>query len=372
MNINENFQKQQETDVSHLTTEQLLELQTQLEADVAKFHNFQLAKKIQLNSAYGALANQYFRWYDSDHAEAITLSGQLSIRWIAEKVNAYLNKIMKTDADYILAIDTDSIYVNFGPMVRQLKPKQPIDFLDKLAKEKIEPFMKKAYDELAQNMNAYDNKMFMKREAIADKAIWRAKKNYIAHVWDNEGVRYKEPELKMMGIEAVRSSTPNVCREKIKETIKLIMTTDEETTRDFILKFKEEYKSLPFEDIASPRSVKKLSKYYDAASLYALGTPVHAKASIIYNDLLKKHKLTRKYSPVYDMDKVKWAYLKVPNPIQQEVIAAPAVLPREFGLDKYIDYDLMFEKTFLEPVKSILDVIGWEVEKTSTLAAFFE
>lgn len=342
-----------------------------LEKEVARYNNAQMAKKIQLNSAYGAVANEYFRWYDPAHAEAITLSGQLSIRWIAKAVNDYLNKIMKTDNDYILAIDTDSIYVNFGPLVKQLQPKNPIDFLDKLAKEKIEPFMTKKYDELAVNMNAYANKMFMKREAIADKAIWRAKKNYIAHVWDNEGVRYKEPELKLMGIEAVRSSTPEICRKKIKEVIKLIVTTDEETVRNFVEQFRKQYTNLPFEDLAFPRSVKKLSKYHDAAKIYALGTPVHAKGSLIYNNLLRKYKLTKKYSLVYDMDKIKWAYLKIPNPTHEEVIASPSILPKEFELEKYIDYDLMFSKSFLEPVKSITDVIGWELEKTSTLEDFF-
>lgn len=343
-----------------------------LDAEIAKYHNFQLAKKIQLNSLYGSVSNEYFRWYDPQHAEAITLSGQTSIRWIANGINAYMNKLLKTDdVDYIIAIDTDSVYVNFGPLIKELKPKDPISFLDKISKEKIEPFMKKKYDELANNTNAYSNKMFMKREAIADKAIWRAKKNYVMSVWDNEGVRYKTPDIKMMGIEAIRSSTPEVCRNKIKETIRLILSTDEETVRSFVLKFRDDYKSLPFEDIAFPRSVKNLSKYIDTSNIYKLGTPVHTKASIIYNNMIKKHKLTKKYSSIYDMDKIKWAYLIQPNPTHDTVIAAPTILPKEFGLQKYIDYDFMFEKSFLEPIKSFLNVIGWEIEKTSTLDEFF-
>lgn len=342
------------------------------EKEIARWHNAQLAKKIQLNSAYGALGNEWFRWYDPDHAEAITLSSQLSIRWIAKHVNEYMQKLMKTSKDYIIAIDTDSIYVNFGPLVRSLNPADPIGFLDKVAKQKIEPFMHKKYEELAKNTNAYANRMYMKREAIADKAIWRAKKNYIAHVWDNEGIRYTEPELKMMGIEAIRSSTPAVCREKIKETLKLIMTADEETVRKYILEFKEQFMQLSFEEIAFPRSVKKLSKYKGSSNIYILGTPVHAKASLIYNHLLQKHKLTKKYSPVYDMDKVKWAYLKEPNPIHEEVIAAPGTFPPEFDLDKYIDREKMFHNAFLNPINSFLDIIGWEFEKKSTLESFFE
>lgn len=342
------------------------------EKEISRWNNAQLAKKIQLNSAYGALANEWFRWYDPNHAEAITLSGQLSIRWIANEVNHYMKKLMKNDDDYIIAVDTDSIYVKFGSVIEQLKPNDPISFLDKIGKNKLEPFMHQKYQELANLTNAFENKMKMKREAIADRVIWRAKKNYIANVWDNEGIRFKEPELKMMGIEAVRSSTPEICRKKIKETIKLIVSTDEQTVQKFIKQFKEEYFSLPFEDIAFPRSVKKLSKFHSDDSIYILGTPIHAKAALLYNHELKKRKLTDKYSLVFDMDKIKYSYLREPNLIRNAVIGAPSILPKEFQLDSFIDYDLMFEKSYLDPIKSLLNVIGWKDSKEASLFNFFQ
>lgn len=337
------------------------------EKEISRWNNAQMAKKIQLNSLYGSLSNEHFRWYNANHAEAITLSGQLSIRWIAKEVNQYVQSILKTKEDYIIAIDTDSIYVNFGPIIKALSPKNPIDFLDKLAKKKIEPFIQEKYIELAKLSNAYENKMFMKREAIADKVIWRAKKNYIANVWDNEGIRFKEPELKMMGIETVRSSTPEICRNKIKEIIRLILYTDEATVQKFIETFKKEYYSLPFEDIAFPRSVKKLSKYADEDRIYKLRTPINSKAALLYNNYLKKSDFKNKYNEIYESDKIKYVYLIEPNHLMNSVIGAPNILPKEFDLDKYIDYKTMFEKSFLEPVTSILDVIGWKAKKVPTL-----
>ena len=90
-----------------------------LKNDISTFNNIQMARKIQLNSAYGAIGNQYFRYYNLANAEAITLSGQVSIRWIENKMNTYLNKVLKTiDQDYVIASDTDSIYLHLGPLVQ--------------------------------------------------------------------------------------------------------------------------------------------------------------------------------------------------------------------------------------------------------------
>jgi DNA polymerase elongation subunit (family B) len=239
---------------------------------ISKYKNLQLAKKVQLNSAYGALGNQYFRFFDIRQAEAITLSGQLSIRWIEMKLNSYLNKLLKSEGvDYVIASDTDSVYVNLGPLVdmvygskNQAQIEKIVDFIDKACTEKIEPFIDKSYQELADYMNAFDQKMQMKREVIANKGIWTAKKRYILNVYDSEGVRFAEPKLKMMGIEAVKSSTPMSCRDKIKESLKIVMNGNEQDFQSFVGAFKKEFKTLPFEDIAFPRGVSELSKYKSA------------------------------------------------------------------------------------------------------------
>ena len=344
--------------------------------EIAKYHNLQLAKKIQLNSAYGALANEYFRWFDFDLAEAITMSGQLSIRWIERDFNAYLNRLLKSNnIDYVIASDTDSIYVNMEPLVQKLSMDNDItkivDVLDKFCSSKIQNMINESYKELAEYMHAYQQKMFMKRETIADKGIWKARKMYILNAWDIEGVRFTEPQLKVMGIEAVRSSTPKACRDAIKSSLKVIMTKDETALQDHIMQFKQRFMNLPFADIAFPRGMKGMDKYRDNGSIYTKGTPIHVRAALLFNNLLKTHNLQNQYQQIGDGDKIKFAYLTLPNPLRENVIAILDEMPSEFKLENYIDYETQFQKSFLEPIKSITEVINWKIEKTSTLEDFF-
>jgi DNA polymerase elongation subunit (family B) len=350
----------------------------ELEKEIARCNNIQMARKIQLNSAYGAIGNQYFRYYKLANAEAITLSGQVSIRWIENKVNAYINKILKTDGvDYVIASDTDSIYLNMGPLVetvykgREKTTQSVVSFLDKVCKVEFEKYIESCYQELAEYVNAYDQKMQMKRENIAERGIWTAKKRYILNVWDSEGVRYDEPKLKMMGIEAVKSSTPAPCRKMIKDGLKLMMSGTEEDVINFIDKCREEFKSLPPEQIAFPRTASDVRKYHSASDIYNKGTPIHIRGALLFNHYIKEKKLTNKYSLIANGEKIKFVYLKKPNIIQENIISFIQDFPKELGLDKYIDYELQFEKSFVEPLKSILDSIGWNVEKTVNLELFF-
>jgi len=349
-----------------------------LEKEIARCNNIQMARKIQLNSAYGAIGNQYFRYYKLANAEAITLSGQVSIRWIENKMNGYMNKILKTEGeDYVIASDTDSIYLNLGPLVeavyegREKTNEGVVGFLNKVCETQFEPFIESAYEELARYVNAYDQKMFMKRENIADRGIWTAKKRYILNVWDSEGVRYEEPKLKMMGIEAVKSSTPAPCRSMIKDALKLMMNGTEDEVIDYIDKCRKEFKALPPEDIAFPRTASDVRKYSASSTIYAKGTPIHIRGALLFNHYVKQKKLTNKYSLIGNGEKVKFLYLKKPNIIQENVVSFIQDFPTELGLDKYIDYDLQFEKSFVEPLKAILDAIGWNVEKTVNLELFF-
>ena len=349
-----------------------------LEKEIARCNNIQMAKKISLNSAYGAIGNQYFRYYKLANAEAITLSGQVSIRWIENKMNQKINKILKTnDVDYVIASDTDSIYLHLGPLVeavykgREKTNEGIVAFLNKVCEMEFEPFIDSSYQELASYLNAYDQKMFMKRENIAERGIWTAKKRYILNVWDSEGVRYDEPKLKMMGIEAVKSSTPAPCRQMIKDGLKIMMSGTEEDVIKFIDNARKKFKSLPPEDIAFPRTVSDVKKYKASSTIYAKGTPIHARGALLFNHYIKKNNLTNKYSLIQNGEKIKFCYLKKPNVIHENVISFIQDFPRELNLDKYVDYDLQFEKSFLEPLKIILDAIGWNVEKTVNLELFF-
>ena len=346
--------------------------------EIARCNNIQMAKKISLNSAYGAIGNQYFRYYQLANAEAITLSGQVSIRWIENKMNDFLNKILKTEGkDYVIASDTDSIYLHLGPLVdviykdKEKDSESIVSFIDTICEKTLEPFIDQSYKELAEYVNAYDQKMFMKRENIADRGIWTAKKRYILNVWNSEGVQYHEPKLKMMGIEAVKSSTPAPCREMIKDALKLMMNGTEDDVIQFIENSRKEFRRLPPEEIAFPRSVSDVNKYKSSNMIYIKGTPIHVRGALLFNHYIKKHNLTNKYSLIGNGEKIKFCYLKKPNKLHENVISFIQDFPKELGIDKYVDHDLQFDKSFLEPLRIILDSIGWKVERTANLESFF-
>ena len=347
-----------------------------IEKRIARYDNLQLAKKVCLNSAYGALGNQYFRFFDIRQASAITTAGQLSIRWIENKLNEYMNKILKTEnSDYVIASDTDSIYLSLDTLVNKTIIKQKpnatvsniIKFMDKICETQIQPFIDKSYAELAKYVNAFDQKMIMKREALADKGIWTAKKRYILNVHNNEGVEYAKPKIKVMGLEMIKSSTPAACRDKLRDSINLIFKGNEQMMLEFIETFRKDFKTYSVSEIAFPRGVNGLGKFTKDPK----GTPIHVRGSLIYNSLVEKHKLTKKYELIKEGEKIKFIYLKEPNTIQSNIIAFNNSLPKEFDLDQYIDYNIQFEKSFLEPLKIILDCIGWKTEVRSSLEDFF-
>jgi DNA polymerase elongation subunit (family B) len=348
----------------------------ELENLISRYNNLQLAKKLSLNSAYGALGSQYFRFFDLRMALAVTMSGQLAIQWIESKLNTYMNDILKTKKDYVIASDTDSIYLNLGPLVRKVykeetDPNKIITFMDRVCEDKIQPYINKSYQELADYIHAYAQKMQMKREALASKGIWTAKKRYILNVYNNEGVQYAEPQMKVKGLEMIKSSTPYAIREKMKEMVKLVMNGTEKDVQDFIAKFREEFKSLPVEDISFPRGVNNLAEYRDSVGIYKKGTPIHVKGALLYNDYLKQKNLTSTYPLIKEGEKLKFTYLKTPNPIKDTVISFPTRLPKEFDLQKYIDYNIQFEKAFIEPVSVILNCMGWTSEQSNSLESFF-
>jgi len=352
-----------------------------IEKRVARFNNLQLAKKVSLNSAYGALGSQYFRFYDLRMALGVTTAGQLSIRWIEAKINKYMNKLLSTDdVDYVIASDTDSIYLRLGDLVNKvygvdgvvkMPAQKVIEFMDRVCEDKLQPYIDKSYEELANYVHAYAQKMQMKREGLSDKGVWTAKKRYILNVYNNEGVQYAEPHMKVMGLEMIKSSTPSAIREKMKASIKLMMTGTEQEVQDFIAKFRQEFKTLPAEEISFPRGLNGLSTYSDPVMMFKKGTPIHVRGAIVYNHYLKQKDLTKKYPLIQEGEKLKFTYLKMPNHFKNDVISFPSRIPKEFELDNYIDYDVQFDKAFLEPISVILRCMNWSAEKTNSLEDFF-
>ncbi len=348
----------------------------ELEKLIARYNNLQLAKKVSLNSAYGALGSQYFRFYDLRQALAVTQAGQLSIRWIEKKLNLFMNKLLKTEKDYVIASDTDSIYLRLGELVDKVYKEKTdtnsiITFMDKVCEDKIQPFIDESYQELADYVHAHSQKMQMKREALADKGLWTAKKRYALNVYNNEGVVYKEPKLKVMGLEMVKSSTPSVIREKMKKVLNLMMMGTEEDVHKFVANFRDEFNRLPPEDISSPRGCNGIAQYSDSVTLYKKGTPIHVKGAILYNFHLKRLGLENKYPMIQEGEKLKFAYLKMPNPVKDMVISFPQRLPKELDLQEFIDYDVQFDKAFLEPIRVVLDCMGWKTEKQNSIEDFF-
>ena len=343
---------------------------SELSREINRLENTQMAIKILLNSLYGALGNAYFRYFDMRIAEGITLSGQLSIKWAEKAMNEAMNSILKSDGkDYVIAMDTDSLYVNMEPLVNAVNPKDPVKFIDQACEQKIVPILAKAYDKMFTQMNAYDNRMVMAREAIADKGIWMAKKRYILNVHNNEGVQYAQPKLKIMGIEAVKSSTPQVVRDKFVKAYQLMLNSTEAELQKFVADFFEEFKSLRPEEVSFPRGVSDIEKWEDRHTVYKKGTPIHVRGALLYNQQLKKANLSQE--AIKNGTKVKFCYMKMPNPLMENVISFTNFLPEEFALNQYVDYETQFNKTFKEPLKLVSDAIKWELEYVNSLEGFF-
>lgn len=339
---------------------------------ISIYDNKQGAKKVILNEGYGALANQYNRWFSFNAAESITMSGQLTVKWAERYINEYFNKLLKTEGhDYVFYIDTDSVLVRLDDLVKAVMPEEQdkhkiAAFIENITNQKINPYVESFYEDLKDHMHAYEQKMHLKMESISKLCII-AKKKYLMNVYNQEGVSYSTPKLKMTGIQAIQTSTPQICKDKFKECFNIIMNEDEPTLQKAVSSFEKEFRSRKFEDIAQPKGINGVSKYSRKGTDFARGTPYHVKGAIIHNECIDNLKLSNKYEKITDGDKIKIAYMKQPNPFRSNIIAASNILPPEFKADEYIDYDEQFFKTFVKPLDSILKTIGWSHKRRNTL-----
>jgi DNA polymerase elongation subunit (family B) len=379
------FKKRKDYKNRMLQAKKELEVLKEVESDliekkkeIATFDALQQAFKIALNSLYGAMANEFFRYYSSDISEGITLTGQLIIQFISKRINEFLNVELKTNGvDYVIAGDTDSIFITLDTLVQKVKlgkdKDKTITFLDKVAKEKLESFIASQYKELGEYLNLFENKLHMKREKLADAGIWRAKKNYIIQVYDNEGVRYNEPKISTVGVETSRSSSPEIVKMALKLCYKYMLNDQLGDLRNWEAEFRKSFFNADVELISFPRGISDLEKWKVSPDSWAwkLGAPIHVKAALSYNKLLVDTGLNLKMPLIRNGDKIKFIALKTANPIHNNAIAFFDSIPDEFGLDPYIDREAQYTNTFLNPLDSFLNIIGWQLKQKNTLDSLF-
>lgn len=363
-----------------MTDEELKQHYTHLNNQIATRDAQQMAMKIAINSLYGASGNEGFRYYDPSIAEAITQSGQLAIRYIGRRISEFLDEQFKTSTgqDRWCYSDTDSVVICLDDFVQKItnnnesafEKSKIVDAINHFCENKIEPFIADCYEELATYMNAYCNQMQMKREVIADAALFRAKKNYVMQVYDNEHVRYDEPKLKMMGIETAKSTTPDFVKEALIDCYKIMLNGNNQELLDKISSFHIKYLNEDYNNLATPRGVNSIMKWVDSDGSYKNRIPYHVKASLEFNRLLKEKGLTD-IPPITDGMKVRIITLSNKAPVDGGYIAYVGSLPEEFGLTNYIDRETLFEKTFLSPVESFTSTLGWKHQDTFEINDFF-
>jgi DNA polymerase elongation subunit (family B) len=337
----------------------------------------QSVKKILANSLYGCLGNPGFVYSSPELATAVTMTGQLAIRTAENSINEYFAKVTGNNIDVVIASDTDSLYIDLSGIVDKVgvQNTELIDFLDTCSKKAIQPVLEKAMEALGSKLNCVERRLSFKREAIASTGIFIAKKRNALCLHDQEGVRFAEPKIKVTGLEIVRSSTPKIVRDKLKVAVKLILMGNNEELIDFVQGFKTAFMSESIEKIAFPRGVSGVSIYADPDTIYKKSTPIATKAALLHNHQIKKLKLDGKYAELKEGDKIKYVYLKVPNPFgkggRDSSIGFLNKPPKEFDLEKYADYETQFEKTFMEPLLNITNSIGWKATKKITLESLF-
>ena len=353
---------------------------SQADFDAVEYNNKQMAIKILLNSGYGALANQYFRWYSNDLAESITMSGQLSTRWAERAINVYLNELVGSDGvDYVIACDTDSAYVDLNELVKKMCPgksrQECIDWLNDFCKHDLGKYIEAAFEELYDTVNAFEKTMEMKREVIASDAIWTGKKHYVMTMWNKEGTPYPNGKTKITGMEAVKSSTPTAVREMMLECIPLILDGDPVKVAQYLSDAEEKFRTLPFEQMGKPCRISGLEEYEDANTVYKRLPripPPYSRGALVYNSMVRRLGLESKYRLISAGDHIRWCMLRTPNPSFDDVIACPDELPPEFDLDDYVDYTDQFEKIFLKPMKDLARAGGMTLNNDIDFSDLFQ
>lgn len=361
-------------DLSLMSDQELVEYLKLCDTKALQYKIEQESLKVLANGLYGAFGSKYFRYFNVDCAEAVTLSGQTTIDAAQNFFNDLAAGLSNSVKDRIFTVDTDSCFLDVSDIVARIKDKMPgggtekeiVKFLDKLGETKFNETMEAGFAALQAKQNAYVNRLSMKREKIG-KCITVAKKRYVAKVFVNEDVWYEEPDISITGLESARSDVPKWCRDKLADTYGMLFDLSETTVQKHIADVKSEFMKLPIEAIAIPKGVTDITKYMTPGNGYRSGTTQQAKAAIIYNRLVVNNKLSSKYTLIRSGDKIKLLPLKIPNPTRESIVGFLDKLPPEFGIEKYVDRNGIFEKAYLDPITRVLKSIGWTPKEVFSL-----
>lgn len=328
----------------------------------------QYTKKIQINAMYGAVGNAHSMFANSDMASGITSYGRLNIKMTTNYVISEINKMSPDFNVYIIQQDTDSMYISLDSVVsawdktNTKTDAEKTEFCDQFIKRFIQPKINESSSKIAYWFNAYEDSLEMDREVIADVMISTGKKRYTARILDNEGVRLTTPKKKIVGLEIKRSSTPGDVRKTLDGVLDLLFEGDNNKLIDYIEAYRKTHTTNSIDSISIPSGVSDIDKYDQITK----SVPMHVRASKVMNDLIKRMNKESDYPLVVNGDKVKYVFLKEPNIIKSDVIAFkdPRML-EEFKLMKYIDYNRLFERTFINPVETLTNAIGWKLDSGS-------
>lgn len=363
-------------DYTKLTDDELKAAYAEVNKKIVLKQTLQLALKVTANANFGAMAQQGFLFFDTRLAAAITDTGRFAIQYVANHFEKRLNDFFKTkDVKYQVYSDTDSFFVTIGNVVSKYytgkSNEDIVEALDKLMENHLRKFVEEATEEVSKRQNFYQNTLFFKREKICSSGFWVAAKKYALKVYDNEGVRYSEPDYAITGIEVVRSSTPEIARKSLKECVIHVINKDIDALRLDVESAYKQFISASAEDIAFPRGANNLDKYSSDVTIYTKGCPIAVRGCLLHNFYINELNLGNKYQPIEEGAKIKFIYLKTPNTIKENIIAFDEVLPPEFNLDKYVDRELQFQKVFMAPLDGIMKAVGWQLEEQSDLDSFF-
>lgn len=269
----------------------------------------------------------------------------------------------------------NSCYIDCSKLVAQrwstLSETEIVNKLEQLTFKIIQPAVNDALEKVVRNMGITDCKISFKLECIGPSIVFVAKKRYAFDILYSEGVRYPEPKMKVMGIEIVRSSTPAVVKDYLKDCLKLCLRSDESTLQKKVAEIKKEFMAQPYTNISFPRGVNGLTTYASPTSIYRKGdgvtTPIQVRAALLFNHHLEKQGLSNTYAKIAEGEKIKFVYLKMPNKIHENVIGYVDKLPEKLDLIRFIDYNTQWQKAFVAPLENITGAMNWTVEKKITL-----